>query len=457
MAVVAKSATSSAATTLSSGSFVSGAGDLLHAAVSWGLVAFTSITSSPAQTWTNGNAEKDQTNIRSLTKHAMNITGSATQTVTLSVASSTYCSIIVLDIPGMATSAALDVADAGTAFAAATTFTSGAFTTTSANETIVGTMFNEGDALDASYTAGGSYTIPTNGSVVSVLTSPEGACEFLAVTSIQTGVTLSMTGPHAETGVIFVTTYKQAGGGGATEGQHSYSNILFPNRPGSPQPVGSAVFAPVRDQAKGSPPFSWSYPQNFSLRIMQQSFQRIEPRMAIEQAVGSVTAHWPYPQMLRSIPPTREPTRATEQAVSSVTSRLQMPAWTNRLTGQNQSDVAKDVAVGSVTGQSKLPTWITRLFGSPGNDKVITVIIPDGSMGGVNRTWGYRQAFQQPPQVKEDTPASEGSPVSSVNRSWNYPQNFTAVWQRSMATVMDGAQQVITYVDHLLTYMGLGR
>lgn len=121
---------------------------------------------------------------------------------------------VVYEISGAASSGSLDVFVTAGNTANTTTLTSGSLTTISANEILLCAGSSRAD--QTTYTAGTSYTIPTNGF------APRVAIEYQVVSSIQTAVTASMTwSPTSAASYSVFASFKAAAAatpGGATGG-----------------------------------------------------------------------------------------------------------------------------------------------------------------------------------------------------------------------------------------------
>lgn len=113
--------------------------------------------------------------------YAKNITGNASNIVTATFASSTgYYNITVVQYSGIDQTSPLDVYD--TAQGTGTSVTSGAFTTTNANDLIL--CYASTNSIISGYSAGSGFTLRDNGAL--------GAFQEKIVSTIQTSTTASM-------------------------------------------------------------------------------------------------------------------------------------------------------------------------------------------------------------------------------------------------------------------------
>lgn len=199
---------------ITTNSFVSGAGNLLVAIVRQNLntIPPSSVTDAAGDTFTQiTSASMSASNLLTIW-YAKNILGSlgvSSEIVTANWGQPhSFVSIMTLQYSGCDTTAPLDISATGTA-GSGTTVTSGVFTTSFPNEVIVAAASQ--NLVTQGLTAG---LIGGTLSTMEVLDRPAGTsvsgAEDLIVNTIRTGITASMSGNTAVTWEMVVATFKAA-------------------------------------------------------------------------------------------------------------------------------------------------------------------------------------------------------------------------------------------------------
>jgi hypothetical protein len=190
-------------TTVSASAINATSGNLIAVFVTYyygvhGDPATTTITDTAGNTYTQVDTRDNGASQKIISFYAKNIVGNASNVVTATFSSNTiYTDIFVLQYSGLDTASPLDAHTTGTA-SASTSVTSSSFTTSQADEVIVAGAFDDtGGPLTAE--AGYTKQVSVN----------NGGVEDKIVSSIQTGVTASMTGASGNWGMA-VMTFKQA-------------------------------------------------------------------------------------------------------------------------------------------------------------------------------------------------------------------------------------------------------
>ena len=212
----------------SSATFTSTTGDLLVCAVRIG--GSTAATISTVQ---NANGQNltlvpgstyAQSNQAGAMYYIAGVTGRANDTVTVTLSTPlTFCSICVWDISGADVSSPFDKFATGNVLSGGK-YTSGSYTTTSANEIICSALII--DAVNTTFGPDAGYTQDSTGYPVGAGLAYCGA-EHKIVAAIQTSVTTAMTlNTSPANGTILVATFKAAPAvGGSTT-----CDILFEGR-----------------------------------------------------------------------------------------------------------------------------------------------------------------------------------------------------------------------------------
>jgi len=192
--------------------------------------AITSVTDTAGNTFNPiaGSFIRDNSsNNNTQLYYAINITGNASNVVSVNgTGTPSFSAVCAWEIAGADRSSPLDQVVTGDS--ATTTVTSSPFTTTSANEIIcaIGTGNNGGGQT---FAAQSGYTFDGNVGPAGNLNS---GAEHLIVSSIQTGVTTSMTASTTAPTVISVATFKQAGSGGGSQVNWVNRHRRFVNKRG---------------------------------------------------------------------------------------------------------------------------------------------------------------------------------------------------------------------------------
>lgn len=172
---------------------------------------FTSVADNKSNTYTqNASSPLTFSSVREVRHHyALNITGGASHTVTLTMTAGTDCTFYVSEFSGIATASAFDKS-AAQAQVAVTALSSGVTATrTQADEVLIGVCSGTESVNWVSVTAGASFAIPTNGSVTSNAVQPPSAVEYQIVSSTGTTAATFTTGASDSTGTI-IGTFKAA-------------------------------------------------------------------------------------------------------------------------------------------------------------------------------------------------------------------------------------------------------
>jgi hypothetical protein len=159
--------------------------------------------------------------------YAKNITGNAANVVTVTwTITAGFRAAYAWEISGADIVNPLDQQIGGTG-TTGTSATSSAFTTTSANEIILAAVST--NVVNETFSAGGVYVLDSAGYPAGATLMFNGA-EHLITSTIQTGVTASMTWTSAVTGwTIAVATFKAASGSGGSTPTLTDTRILFNN------------------------------------------------------------------------------------------------------------------------------------------------------------------------------------------------------------------------------------
>jgi len=140
--------------------------------------------------------------------YCKNCSGHATNVVTVNLSNgSNTTSVLSAQYSGMDLSSPLDATDFSSENPANTSHTSGAFTTATANELLLGLVNTQGNSL-GSFTAGSGYTIRQVSEAI--------ALEDQSVGSIQTGATADISGTNCRW-LMIVATFKFAAASPFTE------------------------------------------------------------------------------------------------------------------------------------------------------------------------------------------------------------------------------------------------
>ena len=197
----------SASTTVTSGATATTTGNLLVVAIRWGNVncageTSTALMDTAGDTFTIvGSCAQPPDGVAEFMFVAKNITGNAANVVIATGALSSFNTINVMEFSGLNHSTPLDQSAQGAVNF--TTVTSGSFTTTSANEVLAACA--EFSSTGNTFTPESGYTL-SSGSKDSQGVSQ---CQYQIVSTIQTGVTSSMTVGSPNPAAIVVGTFKQ--------------------------------------------------------------------------------------------------------------------------------------------------------------------------------------------------------------------------------------------------------
>lgn len=171
-----------------------------------------SVTDSNAATWTQAGSTCVVGTDQEAMFYIANSPAVTSVTANFATAAVTNTSIVVEEFSGIAASSPLDVASTcATNSSSVTTLTSSAITTTNANDLLVYGIHLGAGQSGAAWTAGSGYTLPSNNDATgNSSTNTRSALQYQIVTSIQTGITTSMTWTTAGNAAGILASFKMS-------------------------------------------------------------------------------------------------------------------------------------------------------------------------------------------------------------------------------------------------------
>ena len=159
-------------------------------------------------------------------------------------------------------------------------------------------------------------------------------------------------------------------------------------------------------------------PGTYAGYLVQQPVSSGDSDLPISaDSAAQVTGHWPFGQQFKQFVGKSEETPVFATTASSL-----IYSWF-------------------------VPRWVNRLFNTSKPADPVVVIVTDGTVSGVNRSWGYGRQLNQQMGQPESNPVQEPSPVASVNRSWVYTQQFSRIARSYMQSVMDGIPPIVKKIS----------